>query len=178
MQIRLLGQPDFGMGERRAGRNKNLRAHHVDARHHFGDGVLHLNTGVHLNEIVPACPVDQKLHRAGVDIVDSLGDLDGILIELVANFLGYAPSGGKLHHLLIAALQRTVALSQVTDAAILVGQDLHLDVLWLHEVFFNENVVVAKGFFGLAAHQLKGRRNVLRLFAQTHAASAAARGRL
>src|SRR5690606_37875255 len=48
--------------------NANLLLHQIDARDHFGDGVLDLDTGVHFNEIELAVFV-QKLERTGTAIL-------------------------------------------------------------------------------------------------------------
>ena len=39
--------------------------------------------------------------------------------------------------------------------AVLVGQDLHLDVLGLHQELLDEDVLVAEGLSGLVLHQLE-----------------------
>ena len=66
----------------------------------------------------------------------------------------------------------------MVDVAVLVGQDLHLDVLGLHQELFNKDVVVAEGLFGLALHQLKGGLDLLRGVAAPHAPAAAPGSRL
>ena len=178
MQVGLLGQANLGMGQRGTGRNENLSAHHVDSGHHLGDGMLHLDTRVHFDKIVVSVFVDQEFHRTGVDIVDRLCNLHGVFIELVANLLRHAPGRGKFHDLLVAALQRAVALAEVADAAVLVGEDLHLYVLGLHKVFFYEYAVVAEGLAGLVGDELECGGDVLVLFAQPHPAPAASGGGL
>ncbi|MPM38257.1 hypothetical protein SDC9_84886 [bioreactor metagenome] len=50
-------------------------------------------------------------------------------------------------------------------------------MLWLNEVFFNKNVIVAEGLAGLAADKLKGLLDLLRRVAAAHPTSAAAPGR-
>ena len=62
--------------------------------------------------------------------------------------------------------------------AVLVAQDLYLDVLGLHQVLFDEDVVVAEGLPGLALDQLEGGADLLRCVAAAHAPAAAAGGRL
>ncbi len=171
-------QADFRRGQGIALRDEHLGAHQVDAGDLLGDGVLHLDTGVHLDEVVVALLVHQEFHGAGGDVADALGDLDRVLVEGVQGGLRHAPGGGELHHLLIAALEGAVTLADVVDVAVLIRQDLHLDVLRLHQEFFNENVVVAEGLFGLALHQLEGGLDLLRGVAPAHTASAAAGGRL
>ena len=158
--------------------DEDLRAHEVDVRDHLGDGVLDLDAGVHLDEVVVAVAVDEELHRAGVDIADGLGDLHGVSVQLLADALGHAPRGRELDDLLVAALQRAVALAEVAHVAVLVGQDLHLDVLGLHEVLLDEDVVIAEGLARLALDELERGDDVLGHLAQAHTAAAAAGRRL
>ena len=162
----------------RAGGHENLSPHQVDARDHLGDGVLHLNPGVHLNEVVLAEFVHQKFHRARVHIAHGGGDLHRVRPQGLPHRLRHAPRGGVLHHLLVAALQGAVPLPQMAHVAVFVRKDLHLDVLGLHQIFFHEDAVVPEGLAGLAFHKLKGGQHVLLPLAQAHAPPAAAGGSL
>ena len=58
--------------------------------------------------------------------------------------------------------------------AVLVRQDLHLNVLGLHQEFLNENIVVAKGLLCLAAHQFKSRLYLFGGIAAAHTTATAA----
>jgi hypothetical protein len=62
---------------RPACRHLDLRAHQIDAGHRFGDRMLDLQAGVHLEEVergAVAAPLDQELHRAGVRIAGRCGE--------------------------------------------------------------------------------------------------------
>ena len=172
LEVVLVAETDLRVADRLPLGDEDLRTHEVDIRDHLCDGVLDLNAGVHLDEVVVAVAVDEELHRAGVDIADGLG------VQLLADALGHAPRGRKLHDLLVAALQRAVALAEVAHVAVLVGKDLHLDVLGLHEIFLDEDVVIAEGLACLALDELERGDNVLGQFAQAHTAAAAAGRRL
>jgi hypothetical protein len=50
-----------------------------------------------------------------------------------------------LDHLLVAALDRALALAEVDDVAVLVGQHLDLDVARLLDELLDEHAVVAEG---------------------------------
>ena len=50
------------------------------------------------------------------------------LADLGAGLVAHAGGGRFLDHLLVAALEGAVALEQVDDVALAVGEDLHLDV--------------------------------------------------
>ena len=54
--------------ERLAHRDPQLQRHEVEAGDHLRHGVLHLQAGVHLQEVEGAVLVDDALDRAGVDV--------------------------------------------------------------------------------------------------------------
>jgi hypothetical protein len=56
--------------------------------------------------------------------------------EPLAQTRGDRWPGVSSYQFLMAALQRTVALADVHDGAVLVGEDLHLDVLGVVEIAF------------------------------------------
>ena len=178
VHVLLARQADAGVGQGAALGDEDLCPHQVHAGDHLGDRVLHLNPGVHLNEVVVAVPVHQELHRARVDIAHVAGHLHRVGVEPVPDLLGHAPGGGVLHHLLVPPLEGAVPLPQVHHVAVLVAQNLHFDVLGLHQILLNKDVLAAKGLFGLAAHQLKGGGHLLRGVAPAHAPAAAAGGGL
>ena len=152
MHVLLTGQADLRAAEGIARRHQQLGADDIHAGDHFGDGVLHLNTGVHLDEVVMAGLVHQKLHRTGADVVDGLGDLHRVLTQSLHRLLGDRPRGRVLHHLLIPALEGAVTLAQMVHVAVLVGQDLHLDVLGLHKELLNKDIAAAEGLLRFAVH--------------------------
>lgn len=80
MEVILTAQTNLRRGERIALRNQNLGPHQVDAGDHLCDSVLHLNPGIHLDKVVIPLLIHQKLHRAGIDITDALGNLDCVLV--------------------------------------------------------------------------------------------------
>ena len=174
VDILLLRQADLRAAEGIARRHQQLGADDIHAGDHLGDGVLHLDTGVHLDEIVVAGLVHQELHRTGADVVDGLGDLHRVLPQGLHRLLRDGPGGGVLHHLLIPALEGAVTLAQMVDVAVLIGKDLHLDMLGLHQVLLDEDVAAAEGLFRLAVDQLIGGLDLLGLVAAAHAAAAAA----
>src|SRR5712671_2241438 len=54
-----------------AGRDGELRAHEIDARHRFGNRMLHLKARVHFEKIETrrvARALEQELDRAGIDV--------------------------------------------------------------------------------------------------------------
>ncbi len=74
----LRGQVDFGAVEVEALRHLDLAADEVDAGDHFGDGVLHLDARVDLDEVpVAGIGVHQELDGAGVVVAGGAGQGDG-----------------------------------------------------------------------------------------------------
>ena len=82
--------------------------------------------------------------------------------------------GGLLQHLLVAALQRAVALAQVADVAEAVGDHLQLDVPRRLEVALHVDRVVAERGLGLGAGGGDRLGEVVRGLGDLHAAPAAA----
>ena len=93
---------------------------------------------------------------------------------------GFVEGGAArlLQKLLVTALQRAIAHTQMNDMAFAVGQNLHFDMARLLQVFLHVDGVVAEG--GLCFGPRGGQREfqVFRFLRHLHAAAAAARGRL
>ena len=151
---RVAGKHDVVLrhGEHLTGGDPHLPFDEVDAGDHLGDGVLHLQAGVHLHEeeLVRGVVRDQELHGAGAAVVDAAGRVAGGLADPGAG--GAAVGQGFqqrrrrfLDDLLVPALQRALALAQVDDVAVVVGQDLDLDVPRRVDQPFQEEGVVAEG---------------------------------
>src|SRR5207302_639926 len=61
------------------------------------------------------------------------------------------------HQLLMAALKAAIALPQVGDVAVAVGEDLHLDVAGLLDVLLHVDAAVLEGVLGLLLGGLEAR---------------------
>ena len=137
--------------------------------------MLNLNAGVHLDEVVlAALAVYQELHGTGIDITNMLGNLNGVCAQCFDGLLGNGPGGCILYHLLVAALQRAIALAQMHHVAVLVGQNLHFDVLGLDQELFNEDIFVAEGFLSFVLDQLELATHIFLGVAAAHTAATAA----
>ena len=60
------------------------------------------------------------------------------------------------------------------DVAVLVAQDLDLDVLGFHQELFHEDIIITESLLGLSLHQIEVDANLFHGVAAAHAASAAA----
>ncbi len=164
--------------ERPAGRDLELPAHDVDARHELGDRVLDLDARVHLEEVPAAVGREQELRRARADVADGLGEAQRRGAELAAQLAADAGRGRLLDDLLVAALHRAVALAEVQARAVRVAQDLHLDVARALDVALVDEAAVAERRLRLARRGLDRRRELAGLAHDAHAAAAAAGARL
>ncbi len=155
--------------------DQDLGLHDVNAGHLFGDGMFDLHAGVHLDEVELALVhIHQEFDCAGTFIVHMLADALAQLADLGALRVGQVGGGGALDNLLVAALHGAVAFIKVIDGAVLVAEDLHLDVAGAQDHLFQIALAIAEGGLGLAPTlQHLG----LKLFGgvdRAHAATAAA----
>ena len=178
LDVILAVDADLGIAERLALGDQDLGLHQVDAGDLLGDGMLHLDTGVHFDEIVTPVPVDQEFQRTGVDVSHVLGDLDCVLIQLVPHLLRHGPGGSKLHDLLVTALQGAVSLEQMHDVAVIVAEDLDFDMFGLDQELLHEDVVVAEGLLRFGFNEVIVDADFFHRVAAPHAAAAAACGSL
>ncbi len=172
----LLVEPEVGEGLSCG--DAHLRLHEVDVGDFFGDGVLDLDAGVHLDEHVLAGAlaggVHQELDGARVDVADRFGEGDSIPMQGRAQFVGDVRRRRDLDDLLVAALHGAVPLEQVHGVTGRIGEDLHLDVTGTNHGLLEEHACVAEGRAGLAHGLGDGRGQLRGLLDAAHAASAAA----
>ncbi len=126
----------------------DLFLHDVDAGDGLGDGMLDLQAGVHFHEIELVVLVEQEFHRAGVDVAHRLGGAHRQLADVLPLRLGELGRGRDFDQLLVAALDRAVALEQMDHVALGVAQNLYLDVLGPHHAFFDEDFGLAESLAG------------------------------
>ena len=150
VDILLLGRQGLSLGD------PNLPLHQIEPGDTLGHWMLNLQPGVHLQKVKFATGVQQKLHRAGADIVHRPGRLHRGLTHGLPQLRRHHRTGGLLHHLLMATLQRAISLAQMNDVAVGVGENLHLDVTGaLHQTFQNK-IAITKGSLGLSTGQSNG----------------------
>ena len=90
----------------------------------------------------------------------------------------HAGRGRLLDHLLMAALQRAVALVEMDDVAVAVGEHLHLDVARRGDVFLDQHARIAERRLRLARRAFERGIELGMLVDAAHALAAAARDRL
>ena len=167
----------LGDGQRLAGGDQDLLADDVDPGDHLGHAVLDLHAGVHLEEEVLVADL-HPLDRAGAAVADGGGGLGGDLADPLAHLLVDLRPGGLLDHLLVAPLQRAVALAEVDRVAVRVGQHLDLDVARVLEVALDVDARVGEELLAFAGGALVGVLQVLGRHRDAEALAAAASRRL
>jgi len=151
-----------------------LRLYDVHAGDGLGDGVLDLNAGVHLDEVKLAVLVHQKFDRPGVLVADLFEAAADGLTKALAHLGRDLEAGRLFDELLMAALNGALALEEGTDAAVLVGQHLKLDVAGVLDELFHVEFAVAKGVGGLGGSGQEEVGESLGVAHDAHAAPAAA----
>ena len=129
----------------------DLLFHKIDAGHHFRDRVLDLNARVDLDEVEPVVGVDEEFTGSRVDVSNRGGQPHGGLAELCADFERQCGGGGFLDQLLVTALKRAIAVPKMDDVAVVVGEDLDLDVTGTVDEFFEVNAGILERGLGLVA---------------------------
>lgn len=141
--------------------------------------MLHLDPGIHLDEVeVVRVGVHQELHGAGVLVAHLVPDGHRRVAQRLPNVRIQLRRGRNLDHLLVAPLDRAVALVQVHQVAVLVAQQLDLDVPGAFHELLDERLGVPEGGERLPACLLEGVGELGGLAHDPHAPSPAAVGRL
>ena len=116
--------------------------------------------------------------RARVFVFDRVGQLDRGAAHRLAHGGRDEGRGRFLQQLLVAALDGAVALADMDDLSVLVGQDLELDVVRILDQLFEIKRAIVKGFFRLHVRGVEALDEADVVMRLPHAASAAARDRL
>ena len=148
-------EPHLLLRERQAlaARHAELPFDEVEAGDRLGHRMLDLQARVHLEEVEGAVGAEQELDRAGAAIADRLGRGDGGGAHAGAQVGIDGGRGRFLDHLLVAALHRAVALAEMDDVAVVVGEDLDLDVARVDHGLFEDQLARAEGALGLGARR-------------------------
>ena len=167
------GEIGLQQGQAFAGGDAELPFDQILAGDHLGDRVFDLEAGVHFHE-VEAVALHDEFDGACADIADRAGGGDGGFAHGGARGLGQAGGWGFLDDLLVAALDRAVALEEADGVAVRVGEDLDFDVARAAEIAFDQHAVVAEGGQRFAFGGEDGGEQVGGVFDDAHALAASA----
>ena len=158
-------------------RHQDLRAHQVDAGNHLRHGVLHLNARIHFDEIkLRGVHVIQKLHGPGVAVSGLAGQFHRGRAQFFADARRKIRRRRYFDHFLMAALHRAVAFVQMHQPAVLVAENLHLQVTSAGEIFLQENGAIAKSGTRFSLRFLQQAVQFAGIVNDAHPAPAAAHG--
>ena len=116
--------------------------------------MLDLKARIHLKEIEFTRLIKQKLNRSRTHIINSLGRLDRCLPHGHSQLGRHDRTRRFFHHLLMAALNRTITLSKVNRITQLIGEHLDLNMPWTHHRLFNDQLAGSKGIVRFRLCQL------------------------
>ena len=106
--------------------------------------MLDLEARVQLDEGERAVRAEQELEGARVRVADRAAGALGGGLHRVAQLRVERGRGRLLDELLVAALDRALALAERQDAAVVVAEHLHLDVARGHDRLLEVEVAVAE----------------------------------
>jgi hypothetical protein len=111
-------------------------------------------------------------------IIHGLGRAHRRAAHRLAGGLVHARRGGFLDHLLVAALQRAIALEQMDDIAVRVAEHLHFDMARAFDPFFQQHDIIAEARRRLALARKERVGETGRVIDLAHPLAAAACDRL
>src|SRR5690349_18358990 len=98
----------------------DLQLHQVKAGNLFGDWMLHLEAGIHLEEVEVLLLVHQKLDSPCIEISGSFGHTNSGFTHAPAQCSINHWRRSLLDHLLVTPLHRTLPLPQIKNSPMLV----------------------------------------------------------
>ncbi len=161
--------------QRLAAGREDLQLDQVDAGRGLGDRVLDLQAGVDLEERKGlGGRVVEVLDRAGAVVAHLADQVHRDPTQFEGLLAGQDRRGRLLDDLLVATLDGAVAHTWRPDIAVLVGDDLHLDVPGAGDQRLQEHAVVAEVPGRIGASALVGSRQLAGLHDLSDAAATAA----
>jgi hypothetical protein len=140
--------------------------------------MLNLDARVDLDEVVTVLLVYQELGCPGITVSNRAGKADSVVEDRIPHIGGQVLGRGNLDDLLVSPLDGAVTLVKMDNVAMVVTEELDLDMLGLVEEPLDEDGAVAEGALGLGSGSLKGLLEGSLLAHDTHATAATTVGGL
>ena len=137
-----------------------------------------LQARVHLEKVERPVAVEQELNRAGVGVTDGLGHRRGRRGHAPAQLRRHRQRGTLFDHLLVTTLNGTFALDERQHRAVVIAEQLHLDMTGRENPPLQIDGTVAKRRLRLGARRAQGRGQLSRRRHHAHALAAATSDRL
>src|SRR5262249_3207129 len=150
----------------------------IEAGGHLGHRMLDLQPRVHLEEVELAIAADDEFHGAGGLIFHRARESHRLLAHRLACRIVEKRRRRFLDHLLVAALDRALALAEIDDVAVRVAQHLDLDVARLGDELLDEDAIVAEARQRFRTARGEAFARFLVVVRDAQALAAAARGGL
>ena len=143
--------------------------------------MLDLESRVHLEEVETrrvAGPFDEELHGPGVPIACPARDGNGSLTHALPQRRTDCRRRTLLNHLLVAPLDRALALEQMDDVIVMIGEDLKLDMARPLDETLDVQRPVAEGRHRFTSRLRDRREQHILVAGRLHPDTAATLGRL
>src|SRR5262249_14704853 len=131
----------------------------IQPGHLLCNGMLDLKPRVHFHEPKTARfetigSVSNEFYGSRADIARRLCCRDGCRTHPCAQLRGHPGRRRLFHDLLMAPLQRAIALAEVNGVAVAVGEDLHLNVTRPCYIFFDKDTRITERTPGFTLRSL------------------------
>src|SRR5690349_20598527 len=103
-----------------------------------------LEARVHLKEVEVTVLVDDELDRASGVVADCLGERHGLSTHRLSRLCVDERARRLLYDLLVAPLDRALALAEMDDVTMLIAEHLDLDMARLLDIFLDEHAIIAE----------------------------------
>src|SRR5699024_1954678 len=116
----------------------------VNSGYPLGYRMFYLNSCIHLHKIEAAVLFKQELDGSGIFIIGRFRRLYSCFSHLLTELLTQCKRRRLFDHLLMVSLDRTVPLSQMDNIAIVVRQNLKLNMTRMFHKMFDIHHIVAE----------------------------------
>ncbi len=159
--------------------DQNLRLHDIHITDELRHRVLHLHSRIHFDKIeMFLVLVHQKFARPGIEILHVFHEFHGRGANFLTKGNRQRPRRRHFNDLLMTALNRAVALVKMHDISRFIAQNLHLDVLRIHDALFDVHRIVAESHLRFRFRAVVRLFEILNAIDIAHPAPAAAGHRL
>ena len=151
-----------------------LQLHQIKSGDALGDGMLHLQTGIHFQEIKILVLADHEFHRARILVINGLGQRHGLFAHGLAGRFADEWRRCFFDDFLVTALNGALTLVEVDHVAESITQHLDFDVARLLDELLDEHALIAKTVARFVAARLEAFCSLLVIESHTQTLPAAA----
>ena len=132
---------DAFVAKRNTLRHKNLTLHDINTGDLFSHGVFNLNPRVHFNEVkLTGVRINEELNGSRCLITNRRTNLHGCIKNTITHLHIQIRRGCDLYDFLMTPLNTAIAFIQMHQVAVMVTQQLHLNMLRAADELFDEDV--------------------------------------